>query len=259
MKLFKWTWEWFKWLDSGKKGSRPVNAPKMIPKRVWVRYNLHKINRNKPHPLWSKPGMFVAWGLENKSLTPKELIEKLGKSGFKWIALQNTPENLKYALLIKSIASLWDIKVGIWEVPTTASVAYQAILDFDADFYIANIEENCDLNFPIELNELFFEYKAIVTNFGGISTSELARPWINAGFVCLPEAYVNDNSQATPINQSFEAWRLGWRNIYPVLGVYHDFPVKNYIPQLKKVMGYSIYLAEYMRFEDYRDISDYNV
>lgn len=60
---------------------------------------------------------------------------------------------------------------------------------------------------------------AIVTNFSTI-TRERARPLIDAGLVCLPEAYMNETPHATPDAMNYTAKNLGWPDSQPVAGVY---------------------------------------
>lgn len=60
---------------------------------------------------------------------------------------------------------------------------------------------------------------AIVTNFSTIDKAE-AKILIDAGFSCLPEAYMNENPNITPDSVDRIARNLGWPTSQPVAGVY---------------------------------------
>jgi hypothetical protein len=60
---------------------------------------------------------------------------------------------------------------------------------------------------------------ATVTNFSTM-TREKAKVLIDAGFACLPEAYMNENPPQTPDAMDRVARNLGWPTSQPVAGVY---------------------------------------
>lgn len=59
----------------------------------------------------------------------------------------------------------------------------------------------------------------IVTNFSTI-TPDRAKPLIQAGIACLPEAYMSENPNQTPDNMDRLARSLGWPTSQPVAGTY---------------------------------------
>jgi len=59
----------------------------------------------------------------------------------------------------------------------------------------------------------------VVTNFSTI-TRDRAKVLIDAGFTCLPEAYMNENPNHTPDAMNYTARNLGWPTSQPVAGVY---------------------------------------
>lgn len=60
---------------------------------------------------------------------------------------------------------------------------------------------------------------ATVTNFSTI-TRDMAKVLIDAGFSCLPEAYLNESPTLTPDRVDYTARNLGWATSQPVAGVY---------------------------------------
>jgi len=59
----------------------------------------------------------------------------------------------------------------------------------------------------------------IVTNFSTIDRAR-AKPLIDAGITCLPEAYLSENPNQTPDNMDRVARNLGWPTSQPVAGTY---------------------------------------
>lgn len=58
-----------------------------------------------------------------------------------------------------------------------------------------------------------------VTNFSTLTRAQCAL-LIEAGFTCLPEAYMNENPHITPDSVNYIARNLGWPTSQPVAGVY---------------------------------------
>lgn len=124
----------------------------------------------------------------------------------------------------------------------------------DADFAIAELEGQGDYDGiinAIDAGSLPSCRKAVVTNFNtpltdsqGVPQPQFAAPLIAAGFECLTEAYVNENSNATPDNMDLMAKNLGWPRSQPVFGIYSGPPTL-YDPW-KSWPGYSLYSAEYL-------------
>lgn len=69
----------------------------------------------------------------------------------------------------------------------------------------------------------------MVTNFSTLTRAG-CRPLIQAGIVCMPEAYMNENMNWTPDRMNWNARNLGWPTSQPVAGMYpaHGNPVPSY-------------------------------
>lgn len=92
----------------------------------------------------------------------------------------------------------------------------------DSDLAIAEIEGPGDYDgvaYVIAQGQLPKVPLAAVTNFASF-TYERARLLIDAGFTCLPEAYMNENVNHTPTAMDYTARNLGWPTSQPVAGVY---------------------------------------
>jgi len=74
-------------------------------------------------------------------------------------------------------------------------------------------------------------------------TRDQAKILINAGFTCLPEAYMNENPSQTPINMNLAARNLGWPTSQPVAGVY---PVAGKPPADYSEWDFEWPLADYL-------------
>lgn len=87
----------------------------------------------------------------------------------------------------------------------------------------------------------------VVTNFSTLNRDR-AKVLIDAGFTCLPEAYMNQNPSMTPENQDRIARNLGWPSSQPVAGVYpwQGQPVPSYEPYEAKYGPFDDYLLEYV-------------
>ncbi len=197
--------------------------------------------------LWSHPGMYVAWGLANGQFNAEQLAAHLEAMHYRWVTLEVTPDNLAYAADLAAAAARHNLRYGIWEVPGDAASAVQHVHDYGASFYIANIEGPFDAAtfVPAFRAALPDVDAAVVTNFGGIDGPADAAPWIQGGFAAQPEAYQNDNPNATPSRVAFAAQQRGWAHSYPVLGTYHGYDAAQYVPDLANFgEGFSVYLAE---------------
>lgn len=88
---------------------------------------------------------------------------------------------------------------------------------------------------------------AIVTNFSTI-TRDRARPLIQAGITCMPEAYLSENPNADPDGLDRIARDLGWPTSQPVAGTYPN-PVTGQwadYSQWDTEWPLADYLAEYL-------------
>lgn len=100
--------------------------------------------------------------------------------------------------------------------------------------------------------------RAIVTNFdpmivkdaNGVTdipaSAKMAKPLVDAGFVCLPECYLSENPHATPeAMHAVATQQLGFKTTQPCFGTYGGLTVADYA-QWTDWPGWSAYLAEYI-------------
>lgn len=170
--------------------------------------------------------------------------------GFRWAALElddhnNAPRWHDFRLACHS--------QGILAGPWFTNGGNVALTPVDADFTIAELEGPQDYDGIISaLPNVPNIPRAIVTNFGsplsdarGQYHPEKAKPLVDAGWRCLTECYISDNSNATPDNQDYIARKLGWPSSQPVFGTYGSTSLDYYKPWFGW-SGWSVYLAEYL-------------
>lgn len=239
------------------RGGLPADRPKSLPAHIfpatiavwYVRLaayrRLHPVPKPALYGPWRRGrGLFIAWGLTNGTFTPTEIAQKAKAHGLAWIALEVTPENATRVDALQVACAAAGLDFGVWEV--CDKLLGSSPIPQRAQFYLANVERGDALFRPSPLAVP----RGVVTNFGGIETVAKAQAYIDAGYDCLPEAYVADNPQATIPAQKWEAYWRGWHTSYPVVGVYHDFPLA------KCGSGWnSIYLAEAMQDSDWAFIA----
>jgi hypothetical protein len=207
--------------------------------------------------IWNYPGLLVAWGLANGTWSPEQLVARAKSAGYRWIALQ-TPQGTDGMLLSEQIARVRaEMKVatgmyfGMWQelemAPSLADVKH-----YRPNFWLANVETpNAHYRMVhggmSEFRMAFPKLPAgVITNFGGIASRADATVYRNNHFVCIPEAYMNVNPQATPDAMVFEAVRRGWleTDVFPCYGVWGGYGLESYKVFTPRLHGHSVYLAE---------------
>lgn len=151
-KIPAWWWKWAKWVDQGRKGPRPPDAPRVIPPWAWARYLAHSA-KDRPNPPLTKPSLFDELGgfvAQFGSFPPDtESARAFQKAGGKWLAVQfgdPTTDPGNRARFAEGLAERWrqlGVKVGCWwdvghvgiPIPVTPPV----------DFRIPNPEDAAEL------------------------------------------------------------------------------------------------------------------
>jgi hypothetical protein len=157
----------------------------------------------------------------------------------------------------------------VWESDPYVGSPEKALSEANGEHYIAQAEQYEDWEGIVTSFRQWYPdmSAAVVTTFWGLGAGpsgydkEMCRPVIEAGFHCLTEAYVNQSSPSvSPERLDATARFLGWPNTQPVIGVYWDFPAKEYIDKYKLAdyPGYWVWLAETMRPEDWDALSEFN-
>lgn len=85
---------------------------------------------------------------------------------------------------------------------------------------------------------------AVVTNFGGLDTPELAAPFINAKFSCITEVHIKEDPNGTILGRLDYAQRvLKWPAPQVMVGLGNGATMADY-PNMEQFSGYSIFAAE---------------
>lgn len=114
---------------------------------------------------------------------------------------------------------------GVW--PTDAWNLHMT--PADAAFVIAELESPGDYN-GILANPTPQIPHAVITNFVPFADYGLDPvPIIQRGYVCITEAYLGDNPNATPDNLHARAKGYGWASSQPAFGLYNA-PLSTYAP-----------------------------
>lgn len=196
------------------------------------------------------PGVFVDTGVVNNTWGDAEgLVSRCQASGVRWICLQVPDNDDQVIAAVREAMKGRGMYFGIWEWNPTS---LDLLNHVKPNFWVLNVEDRIA---GANAAEILPEFRAqhpklpagIVTNcdFGD------PKPWLAANIRGLPEAYQNDNPQATPLNMAYRMRKLGWHYVFPVLGCYHDYPLSNYKLD-GQVNGFSVYLAEGMNPPDWQ-------
>lgn len=218
----------------------------------------------KPHvdppSLFAEPGAFGAWGLANGQYAPAQLADLLKAHGFRWFCQQVgdptvDPPDEKLAEM-KAECHKRGLKYGVWEVdPKDAS----AIGHHKPDFYVANCEHR-DPRWAELVPLLVAAAKPTKMPLGLVTNLDIdPKPWIAGNVKVLPEAYQmpepNGNPNATCPNMVGQARRMGWKKVFPCVGVYDGYPLAAYSLRWAGgkdgVDGWSVYLVEGMTAADW--------
>jgi hypothetical protein len=193
--------------------------------------------------------VFVAWGLSNGQFTPQSLVERARDAGYEWVALELDDYGGWQMWPAFRAAAAGYVKAGVW-VTEGRNIQFAPN---DCEFAIAELEGPGDYEGILAAEasgQIPNVPKAVITNFNvpltdpsGVPQPAAAKPLIDAGYVCLTEAYLGDNPNANPDRLDFRAKQLGWSTSQPVFGVYNK-PLAEYA----QWFGWpgAVYLAEYI-------------
>lgn len=212
---------------------------------------------------WRSTGVWTAWGIRNSQYADLPAFARWAKSkGFTWVAIEDDPAALAKRDSIFAALRSEGLKVVLWQTrPITASGAVSAITYWNPDGYIAEIEVEPEEGAAIvarRVREAFTTLPlGIATNFSGAGAKPdgtydraLAKPWIDNGWACMPEAYIfNELGQQPTLAPDNLDWVakdvLGFPETFPLLGVFRC-PPSTYDPYLARFPHHAWYLAEYM-------------
>ena len=167
--------------------------------------------------LFHTPGLFLAWGLKGGDLQPESLANRAADAGFKWVCQEfgdpNTEPNADVIARLRASCHARGIQFGIWEVTPRALDRLNAI---KPNFWVLNVEDD------------YFDYGPLLSEFrathprleaGVITNCGLnADPFIAHNVKAIPEAYTQDNPNATPQNMVNRCHEMGWKVAFPCLG-----------------------------------------
>jgi hypothetical protein len=222
---------------------------------------------------WQSAGAFV-W--HETDIDPGILGAELRDNGFGWVAVflhEGTTEDPIEADWVRRFRLASGLPVGGWGVLRSRPVAEATLADslvrrYGLDFYIANAEADYEYSGPGGFDGTRFKrsrrfvdaFRALQPSLpAGLSSycradmHDIDWPvWQQAGFVFLPQAYVNDlGAQATPA-----ACARGARGffaaeaVHPTIGMHPgargSLTAEAYAPLLARAgtVGFSVYLAE---------------
>lgn len=221
---------------------------------------------------WSSAGAFV-W--HETDVSPEALGEEMRAAGFGWIAVlvhDGLVEDPVEDDWVERFRRASGLPVGGWGVlrddpAGEAALADRLIARYGLDFYIANAEAEYGYTGPDGPRpERFGRSRAFVDAFRRLrpgipaALSSYCRPdrhdldweaWRSAGFVFLPQAYVNDfGADAAPAACAKAARPVFGDHVHPTIGSY---PGVRGLPRPERyarllaragTVGFSVYLAE---------------
>ncbi len=155
-----------------------------------------------------------------------EAAKRTADKGYEWVALElDDPETGPYN---RSVYQEWmeaQRNHGMFAGGWTTEGGSLYLVPSDSDLAIAEIEGPGDYQGVENLingtgaGPLPTCSLATVTNFSTLDRT-MCKKLIDAGFTCLPEAYMNEVPNATPDAVDRVARNLGWPTSQPVAGVY---------------------------------------
>lgn len=179
----------------------------------------------------------MAWGpkkgYKGGGYSVREAAKRAAARGYEWVVLilddsgdPEYPEGAEIAEFNRQLYPEWvqinreeGLLAGCWF--TQGGNLNRAPLD--SDLAIAECEGPGDLegiNYVIAQGQLPHNVPVgVITNFSTL-TRDNVKPMLNAGFTCLPEAYMNELDHMTPDNMDRVARSLGWPTSQPTAGMY---------------------------------------
>lgn len=257
---------WEDWKEGGKIGPRPYlvgGATLYVPQWAWKFYE----ERHPPtppvvvKPLVARKGLYTAWGFDNGQFSDVvALTTKMKQHGYETLGIQTgTSESRRHTIIDE--CNRHGIALGIWDdiftTNRTPQEAAQSVDHWQAKFYDANVEGYVRSGWAQDFRALKPNLPcSVFTDFRGLDTPELAKPWIDMDFDCVTECYLSQNPHAKPANMDYRAYQIGWMDSYPCLSNYNNVPLSTYQNIMTQKSGrpftsFKVYLAEYQRPEDW--------
>lgn len=199
------------------------------------------------------PGMFLSWELKDNH--PAALVNRIADAGFKWIVHQYGDPVYwpgQYAVeMARETCWKRGLYWGGWSVGVN-----QELLEMNRpNFWVFNVETDYT-DYSATLRSIRLRHPllplGVVTDCGLTPA-----PFIRYNVKCLPECYQQDPDPQnhTPERMVARAKELGWRVVFPVLGVYHNFPLSDY---RRAGDGWSVYLEGGMQPADWDTARKWN-
>jgi len=138
---------------------------------------------------------------------------------------------------------------GIWDPAVEFDSAVQVAANFDC--WVGQVEgpnqyDRCLQNIdPLRQAHPVPYPAAIVTNFGGLGTADLAKPFIDAELFCITEAHIGEGDvvDKTEDRLAYAANVLKWPGPQPMAGLGGGVSLSQYTT-LKQHSGWSAFAAE---------------
>ncbi len=246
------------------------------------------LHESPPHPeaqpgeiSWAGAGAFV-W--HENDVAPEILGLQLRENGFSWVAVlihDGGDVDPIEADWVRRFRESSGLPVGGWGVLRTqpeqeAELADRLLEDYSLDFYIANPEAEYKYSsddglsgerygrsrrFVDSFRQLRPETPAAISSYCRADTQDIDwEAWNRAGFVFMPQAYVNDLGEAASPASCAEgaAHFFPTHAVHPTVGVYagQGEPSPGRYAELLHeagTVGFSVYLAETrMHVEEWR-------
>lgn len=193
-------------------------------------------------------------------------------SGYSWVAIQVNDRGVIHNPAIQLFVNIWRFygyKVGGWGINHTDPVgdardASDAIREYGLDFYIADAEAEYKASeggwersarFVSEYRRLRPSFPSALSSLGGSPEPWVMdinyKPWQEANFDFLPQAYWNDYLEYEPGSVLSHARRAGFNplRVHLTYGLYPGhrgtIPLSTYLLQ-PKTIGYSVFRAEFL-------------
>jgi hypothetical protein len=165
--------------------------------------------------------------------------------GFKWVLADARytpdPQGLRDAMHAKNILC------GVWEAAVDYGSPARAAQGYDC--YVGQVEGPGQYDRLVQSLPAFRlafpePYPAaVVTNMGGLSTVEEARPLVTAGFACITETWIKTDG-VPPENRVAAAEQIGFTSVQPMAGLGENGATMADYPTIKDFAGYSVFTAE---------------
>ena len=225
------------------------------------------------HPLWRANGAFTAWMEYHE---PEPIMARLGRHGWRWVALQATDGAYRqYELLLPrwlAAARASGLAVCGWgmllaEPEREAELAAAVVREHGLDCWIANAEAYYKADDPVgdwgrstrfvaRFRELLPDLPAALSTYGAAPAPWVLpidyAAWLAGGFDLLPQAYLYEGEGGSPLyspaNAVAHALRAGYplERVHLTVGLYGEWTGQRYAPLVARsgTTGVSVWVAQ---------------